>query len=102
MDVRALDAIVREERRALGQVEQDRARLGDRGAALRDEERRAAGRVEREVVGGLRVAGEDVDRDALVREAELREQHPDLEAVGRSREVVESGHEGETRGGADV
>jgi len=48
VDVRPLDGIVRQEGRAFGQVEQDRAGLGDRRAVLRDEERRAAGRVERE------------------------------------------------------
>jgi hypothetical protein len=47
VDMRPLDAVVREERRPLREVEEDRAGLGDRGAALRDEERRAAGRVER-------------------------------------------------------
>ena len=94
VDVRPLDAVVRQERRALGQVEQDRARLGDRRAVLGLEQRRAAGGVAGQVGVGLRVAGEDVDRDALVRESELREQHPHLEAVGRGREVVESDHGG--------
>ena len=93
VDVRALDAIVRQQGRALGQVEQDRAGLGDRRAVLGLEQRRAAGGVPGQVGVGLRVAGEDVDRDALVRDPELREQHPDLEAVGRGREVVESDHE---------
>ena len=87
--VRALDRVGGEERRALGEVEQDRARLGDR-AAVDLEQRRPPGRVAGEVLVGLGVAGEDVGGDPLVRKAELREQHPHLEAVGRGREVVES------------
>ena len=66
VDVRPLDAIVGQERRALGEVEQDRARLGDRRAVLGLEQRRPPGRVPGQVRVGLRVAGEDVDRDALV------------------------------------
>ena len=51
--VSTLDAVVGQERRAFGEVEEDRARLGDRGAVARLEQRRAAGGVPGEVVGGL-------------------------------------------------
>ena len=86
--VRALDRVGGKERRALGEVEQDRARLGDR-AAVDLEQRRPPGRVPGEVLVGLGVAGEDVGGDPLVGKVELREQHPHLEAVGRGGEVVE-------------
>ena len=69
VDVRALDAVVRQERRALGEVEQDRAGLGDRAPSSVSSIGVPPGRVAREVLVGLRLAREDVDRDALVRAA---------------------------------
>ena len=63
---------VRQERRPLGQVEQDRARLGEMLAGVELEHRRPAGRVAREVLRCLRLAGEEVDRHELELEAQLR------------------------------
>jgi hypothetical protein len=92
VDARALDRVIGQEVRALGQVEEDGARLGDRLAVLGLEERRPTRGVAGKVVGGLGLAGEDVDWDALVQQVELREQHPHLEAVRRGGVVVEADH----------
>jgi hypothetical protein len=96
MQVRPFYSVVGQKRSSLREVQQDRARLGDRRAVLRLEQRRSPGRVPGQVLGGLGVTGEDVDRNALIGSSELGEQHPHLEAVGGRSVVVELDHAGET------
>jgi len=98
-DLGKLERVVREERRSLGEVEEDRVRLGQEAAVVGLEDRRGPGRVHRRVLVGQRVAGEDVDRHAFVVPAQLRQQQPHLVAVARS-EVVVKAHVGETSGAA--
>src|SRR5712691_1145957 len=54
------------------------------------EHRRRARRIDLRVLVGQRVAVEDVDRHAFVRQAELGQQQPNLVAVARSAVVVEA------------
>ena len=68
----ALEARVGQIRRRLGQVPEDRVRLGDHLARVELQHRRLANRVQRPVLVGQRVAGEDVDRNPLVRRPEQR------------------------------
>jgi hypothetical protein len=74
-------------------VDEDGVGLGERFHAVAFEHGHLALRVHAGVVVGERVAAEDVDRDALVLEPELREQQPDLVAVGGGGVVVQAeGH----------
>jgi len=101
-DLGKLERVVREERRSLGEVEEDRVRLGQEAAVVGLEDRRGPGRVHRRVLVGQRVAGEDVDRHALVLAPEQREQKPHLEAVAGGVVVVEAHHTGNAGGRGNV
>jgi hypothetical protein len=87
--VRAPDAVGGEERRVLGEVPEDRRRLGDRLAGVELQHGRLAQRVERRERVGERLAGEDVDRDPLVLAPEEGEQQAHLVAVAGAGVVVE-------------
>jgi len=89
-DLSPLERVVGQVGRALGEVEQDRVRLGQEAAVVGLEHRRRPGRIDRRVLAGQRVAVEDVDLDALVRETEVRQEQPHLVAVAGGGVVVET------------
>ena len=72
-DLRAVERIVRQERRPVGEVEEDRRGLRHEPAVDRLEHRRRPRRIHLCVRIGERLAREDVDRDRLVVRAELSE-----------------------------
>ena len=88
-DLRALVGVDRDELRAVGEVPEDRVRLGERASVVEDERRHAQPGVE--VTEDLRAvrAVDDRQLDRLVLEAELREEKPHLVAIARDRRVVE-------------
>ena len=86
---RSAELVGGQERRSLGEVEQDRARLGEMLPGLELEHGRPPGGVARQVLRRLRLAREEVDRYELELEAELRGEQAHLVAVGRGGEVVE-------------
>ena len=88
-DLRPLERVLGQHGRAGGEVRDDRVRLGQVPVLRLQHGRRAGGVDPRELVG-QRVAGEDVDRDALVLKSELGEDESRLVAVTRSRVVVET------------
>src|SRR5690348_5483891 len=73
------------------EIPEDGVRLDQRATVRELEHRRRAKWIQPLELVGERVAVKDVDRDALVLEAELSEQQANLEAVRRSRVVVELG-----------
>jgi len=83
-------AVGRQERRPLGEVKQDRVRFRQEVAGCALEHRRPPGDVHGHELVGQRLAGEDVDRNALVVSAELSEQQANLVAVGRSGVVIQT------------
>ena len=78
-----------QKRRSLGEVEQDRARLGEMLPGIELEHGSPPGGVAREVLRRLRLAREEIDRYELEVEPELRGEQPHLVAVRRGGEVVE-------------
>lgn len=82
--------VVRQQLGALGQVGEDRVRLGQRLPVIGFEDGRHTGRIEARELVRERVAAEDVDVHALVVDAELGQQQPHLEAVARGRVVVQA------------
>ena len=91
--LRAAEPVAGHERRPLGQVPEDRVRLGEVRAVVELERRDAAVRVALQELRLARCAGVDVDLGPAVVEAELREQQPGLVAVARI-EIVEELHGG--------
>ena len=85
----ALDRVGRQVLGALGQVEQDRAGLGEVGAVVELEHRDPAVGVAGEVLGRARLAREQVELDALVARPDLVEHHARLQAVARGGVLVE-------------
>jgi hypothetical protein len=67
----------------LRQVDEDRVRLGQRPAVVEDQRRHPQRRVEAAENRGSVGAVEDIELSALVVDAELRQQQPDLVAVAR-------------------
>src|SRR5690242_1655774 len=88
-DARPFVEVIGDEGRPLAEVPEDRSRLAERPAVVEHERRHAQGRVEAaEHVRPVR-AVDDVHRPPLVRQAEVREQQPNLVAVARDRAVVQ-------------
>ena len=83
------DGINREQRCALGEVEQDGARLADRLARVELEHGDAPVGVTREVLGSARLPQEEVDGHRLVVDAEFAQQQAALEAIARGCVLVE-------------
>jgi hypothetical protein len=75
---------------AVGEVQQDRVRLGQRVRPVLLEDWCLAQGIEPAELLRERVTGEDVDRDALVLAIELGEQEADLVAVAGGRVVVQA------------
>ena len=88
----AREAVVGEERRPVGEVEEDGAGLGQPAAVLELEHGDAAVRIDREEFRRAGLALEDVLLDQPERAAELRQQQPDLVAVSRRQVVVQRQH----------
>jgi hypothetical protein len=87
--LRPLVPILRQVLGALGEVDEDRVRLGQRPAVVEHERRHAKRRIEAtEKLRAPRPVG-DVDRLALVRETKMREEQAHLEAVARDGTVVQ-------------
>ena len=82
----------RQKRGALGEVEQDRVRLGDAGPVLELEHRDAPVCVLREELRRVRLALQDVDLDAFVGLPEVREEQARLVSVAGQVVVVETKH----------
>ena len=74
----------------MGEVDEDRVRLGQVAPVVGLEHGSRAARVDARIVVGERFAGEDVDRHALVRPAEVREKQSHLVAVARGEVVIEA------------
>ena len=89
---RSAEPVARQEACSLGQLEEDRARLREVLPGLELEHRRPAGCVSRHVLRCLRLAREEVDRNALELETELGRKEPHLVTVGGGSEVVETKH----------
>jgi hypothetical protein len=87
--VRARHRVGGQQVRALGEVEQDGARLGDRRAVGHLEHRGPPQRIAPPVLGRGGVGAEDVHGHTAVGALELGQQHPRLQAVGRGGVVVE-------------
>jgi hypothetical protein len=85
----AREAVGGEVGRALGEVQQDRSRLGNCLARVELEHGDAPVRIAAEVLRGARLALEQVHLHALVRQLELAEQDAGLHAVPRGRVVVQ-------------
>ena len=91
--LRARELVVRQERRALGEVELDRVRLPQVGAVLEPDAGDAPVRVLREELGGARLPlAHDVQLNQLVGDAELGQEQAHLVAVPGDQSVVESQH----------
>lgn len=90
----ALPACFREERRSLGQVHQDGVGLGESLVGIELEHRDAAVRIFGEKLVGPRLAVQDVDLDALVRDPELRHEEANFVSVARVEVVVEADQRG--------
>ena len=75
--------------RALGEVGEDGAGLRDRLPVVQLQDRDAAVRVAAEVLGRARLAGEEVDGDALEGDFELPQQDARLHAIARGGMVVQ-------------
>ena len=86
--LRAAELVVRQERRALGEVELDRVRLPQVGAVLEPDAGDAPVRVLRQELGGARLAlrAHDLDLHQLVGDAELGQEQAHLVAVARRPE----------------
>lgn len=95
-DLRSLGAGLPMPRGPLGEVAEDRAGLGQAGAVVELEDRGFAQRVEAAELVSEGLPREDGDLHSVVRHAEDAEQHPHLEAVGRSR-VGMKAHKRQTR-----
>ncbi len=87
--LRALVSIVGHEPRAVGEVPEDCARLGEGAAVVQDQGRNTERRVlPAEQLGPVRTVG-NVHVPALVRDPEVRKEQPNLVAVARDRAVVQ-------------
>src|SRR5476649_147541 len=80
------------ERRALGEIPEDRPGLREERAILELQRGNAAVGVLLEELGRARLALHDVALDPLVGQAELRQQQAHLVAVARAREIVKRHH----------
>jgi len=89
---RPLEPVVGEVLAAFREEEKDGARLGDEGPIVQLEDGHSPGWISPAMLWFERLAGEDVDEDALVRLVQVREEESRLEAVPRSRVVVQSQH----------
>src|SRR5947199_8570068 len=87
--VGAREALLGQEGRALGQIEQDRVRLGQVAAVVELEDRNAPVRVDGKELRRARRALRDVLLDQREAVAELREEEADLVAVAGGQVVVE-------------
>jgi hypothetical protein len=88
-DLSQLERVLGKQRRAGGEIEENCVRLRQ-VAVLRLEHRRGAGRIDPREVVGQGFAVEDVDADALVRQAELGEDEPGLVAVAGGCIVIQT------------
>src|SRR5206468_6408046 len=87
--VGAREAFLGEEGRPVGQIEEDRVRLGEVAAVVELEDRDAPVRVQGEELRRAGLALRDVLLDQREAVAELREEEADLVAVARRQVVVE-------------
>ena len=88
----AVDAVLGRERRAAGDVPEDRIGFGEIAAGRDLEQRHLAARIHRQEFGRVAFALEDVDLLQPVRDAELGQGQPDLVAVARSTHGIERMH----------
>jgi hypothetical protein len=82
--------VVRQQRRTRGEVDEDRARFGEEPSWRVLQHGRLPCRVHDGVLVRERVAGEDVDRDALVGHGQLGQEEAHLVTVGGGRVVVQA------------
>jgi hypothetical protein len=88
-NLRALVRVIRDERRAVAEVPEDRVRLRQRPPVVEHDRRHAQSRVQpAEEVRSVR-AVDDVHVAPVVWDAEVREEKANLVAIARDRTVVE-------------
>jgi hypothetical protein len=88
----AAEAIGRQERRALGEIEQHGIRLREAPAILEDDGRYAPIRIDRQELRRAGLALEDVLFDQTKRNSQLRQQQAHLVAIAGRKIVVEREH----------